>query len=291
LGSVIYRLITSSGMAAAGAVVVVVFSLMAAFPNLLASANPGSDQFGRSLAPSLHHLLGTTAYGQDIWSQLVWGTRESLVIAVLVGLLTTVLSVAVGVSMAYFGGFTERWMALVTDVLLVIPTLPLIIVIVAYVQSASFAVLVAVLTVTGWSWGARQLRPEAMARKNREFLQAAKVRGERGLYIVVVEILPTMTSLIMAIFLGSAAFAILAASGLQYIGLGDPTDQSWGTMLYWASNNSALTSGSPLWEVMPGICIALLGTAFSMLSYAFDEVTNPALRRVRRRRGGGDADS
>jgi peptide/nickel transport system permease protein len=95
----------------------------------------------------------------------------------------------------------------------------------------------------------------------------------------------------MAIFLGSAAFAILAASGLQYIGLGDPNDQSWGTMLYWASNNSALTSGSPLWELMPGICIALLGTAFSMLSYAFDEVTNPALRRVRRRRGGGDADS
>jgi peptide/nickel transport system permease protein len=120
--------------------------------------------------------------------------------------------------------------------------------------------------------------------RSRDFLEAARVRGERRLYIILFEILPTMTSLIVATFLGSALYAVLTAAGLQFVGLGDPNSQSWGTMLYWAENNEALGAGMPLWAIAPGICVALLGAAFALMNYAFDEISNPALRPSRRRK-------
>ena len=134
------------------------------------------------------------------------------------------------------------------------------------------------LGVLGWSYGARQLRSQTLSLRTREFLEAARVRGERRLYVIVWEILPTMTSLILATFLGAALYAVLFAAGLQFIGLGDPNSQSWGTMLYWAENNEALGAGMVYWAIMPGVCIALLGAAFAFLNYAFDEISNPALR-------------
>jgi peptide/nickel transport system permease protein len=120
--------------------------------------------------------------------------------------------------------------------------------------------------------------------RGRDFLEAARVRGERRLYIILVEVIPTMTSLIVASFLTNALYAVLFASSLQYIGLGDPNTVSWGTMLYWAQNNAALQTGQPLWAIAPGACIAALGAAFALLNYAFDEIGNPALRPIRRRR-------
>ncbi len=117
-----------------------------------------------------------------------------------------------------------------------------------------------------------------------EFLEAARARGERSLYIIVFEVLPNMTSLIVAIFFGAALYAVLAAAGLQFIGLGDPNSLSWGTMLYWAQANGALLAGSPVWVLAPGFCIAALGAAFALINYAFDEISNPALRPVRRRK-------
>ena len=119
--------------------------------------------------------------------------------------------------------------------------------------------------------------------KRREFLEAAKARGERRFYIVVFEAIPTMTSLIVASFLTAALYAVLAAAGLQFVGLGNPSSLSWGTMLYWAQNSEALNTGSPLWALMPGVCVALLGAALALLNYAFDELSNPALRPVRKR--------
>jgi peptide/nickel transport system permease protein len=138
--------------------------------------------------------------------------------------------------------------------------------------------------VTSWSYTARQLRSQALSLRRRDFLEAAKVRGERRLYIIVVEVIPTMTSLIVAAFLTNALYAVLFASSLQFIGLGNPNTQSWGTMLYWAQNEAALQTGQAMWAIAPGLCIALLGAAFALLNYAFDEIGNPALRPVRRRR-------
>jgi peptide/nickel transport system permease protein len=266
----------------AGVILLLLFVVLAIFPGQIAPYDPAYIGFPRALPPSAVHWLGTTSQGQDIFSQLIWGARQSLIIAVAAGGLATVISVLVGVSAAYLGGIRDGILSLITDVLLVIPILPLVIVIAAYLRSAGLADIIIVLGALGWSYGARQLRVQALSLRNRDFLTAASVRGERSSYIIVAEILPMMTSLIVATFLGAAVFAVLTAAGLQFVGLGDPSAQSWGTMLYWAQNNEALGAGMPLWAIMPGVCIALLGGAFAFLNYAFDEISNPALRPVRR---------
>jgi peptide/nickel transport system permease protein len=276
------RAVRSNRKATAGAVLLTLFCLVALFPGVIARDDPSATIYPRSLGPSARHLLGTTALGQDIFAQTVWGTRQVLIIAIGVGLLSTVIAMLIGVAAAYLGGLWDGSLNLLTDVLLVIPLFPLLIVIATYVQNAGTMVLVLVLTLTGWSYTARQLRSQALSLRNRDFLEAARVRGERRMYIVLVEIIPTMTSLLVASFLTNALYAVLFGSSLQFIGLGDPNSNSWGTMLYWAENNEALGTGQYLWAVVPGACIALLGAAFALLNYAFDEIGNPALRPVRR---------
>jgi peptide/nickel transport system permease protein len=278
----IWRAVRRNRKATAGAVLLLFFCFLGLFPGLIAGDNPNAEIYGRSMGISSAHPLGTTAYGQDIFAQVVWGTRQVLIIAFGAGLAATAIAAIVGVTAAYVGGATDGVLNLITDVLLVIPLFPLLIVIAAYVQNSGTVVLIAVLTLTGWSYTARQLRSQALSVRHRDFLEAAKVRGERALYVVCVEILPTMTSLLVAAFLTNALYAVLFASSLQFIGLGDPNATSWGTMLYWAENNEALQTGQYMWAVAPGVCIAALGTAFALLNYAFDEIGNPALRPVRK---------
>ncbi len=141
--------------------------------------------------------------------------------------------------------------------------------------------LIGVITLITWSYTARQLRAQALSLRGRDFLEAARVRGERSLYIIVVEIIPTMTSLLVASFLTNALYAVLFSSSLQFIGLGNPNQVSWGTMLYWAENEEAFQTGQALWILIPGLCIVALGAAFALLNYAFDEIGNPALRPVK----------
>lgn len=278
------RALVANRKAMTGLVVLGIFAAIALLAPVIAPYPPQEDLFGQILPPSPQHLLGTTGNGQDIFSQLLWGTRQSLLIAVLAGLAATVISVGIGVSAAYLGGISDHVLNLFTDVFLVIPTLPLMIVIAAYARNGGVLVIITVIVITGWSYGARQLRSQALSLRNREFLEAARVRGERTSYVILAEVLPNMTSLIVANFLGAAVYSVLAAAGLQFLGLGDPNDLSWGTMLFWAENNGALLAGSPLWAIAPGLCIALLGGAFALLNYAFDEISNPALRPVPRLR-------
>lgn len=280
-GNKFWRAVRHNRKATAGVLLLLFFLVLAIFPGEIAPYSGQAEIFRPALGPSAAHWLGTTAYGQDILSQLIWGTRQSLIIAFAVGALATTVSVIVGVSAAYLRGVWDGALSLVTDVLLVIPIFPLIIVIAAYLKSAGTVVMIIVLGALGWSYGARQLRSQALSLRDREFLEAARVRGERRSYVIVVEILPTMTSLIVASFLGTAVYAVLTAAGLQFVGLGDPNLQSWGTMLYWAENNEALGAGMPLWALMPGVCVAGLGAALALLNYAFDEISNPALRPVR----------
>jgi peptide/nickel transport system permease protein len=213
-----------------------------------------------------------------MWSQVIHGARPVLLIAFGVGFGATLLAMLIGVAAAYLGGAWDGGLNLLTDVLLVIPTFPLLIVIGSYLHGASTGVLIAVITLISWSYTARQLRAQALSIRGRDFLEAARVRGERSLYIIVVEIIPTMTSLLVASFLTNALYAVLFSSSLQFIGLGNPDTVSWGTMLYWAENEEAFQTGQALWIIIPGLCIVALGAAFALLNYAFDEIGNPALR-------------
>lgn len=278
-----WRFLTRSKKAAAGSFILFVLLVIAAFPSWFTPDNPANESYTPGVGLSLAHPLGTTSFGQDVFSQLMAGTRQSVMIALVIGLLSTVLSVLIGITAAYVGGVIDDVLSLFTDVVLVIPTFPLIIVITAYLKSQSFWLLVFVLVFTGWSYGARQLRVQALSLRNRDYLLAARARGESMWYVIFVELIPPMTSLIVANFLSAALYAVLAASALQFIGLGNINAESWGTMLYWAQNNEALSSGFPLWALAPGVAIAVLGSALALLNYAFDEVSNPALRPVKAR--------
>jgi peptide/nickel transport system permease protein len=275
------RFLRRDKKAMAGSIILFILLVITAFPKWFTPHDPAAEIYQPGIGLSWQHLLGTTSFGQDVFSQVIAGTRQSVLIALIVGLFCTVLSVVIGISAAYVGGIFDDGLSLFTDVVLVIPTFPLIIVITAYVKNAGFWLMVFVLVFTGWSYGARQLRVQALSLRNRDYLLAAKARGESTWYVIFVELIPPMTSLIVANFLGAALYAVLAASGLQFVGLGNINDQSWGTMLYWAQNNEALATGLPLWALAPGVAIAILGSALALLNYAFDEVANPALRPVR----------
>jgi peptide/nickel transport system permease protein len=284
-GGGLWSAVRGSRKALVGLGILLVFCVLAAVPQLFTSVHdPNALEFAPALGPSHQHLLGTTALGQDIFAQLIYGTRQSLVIALAAGFFATVLSVLVGVSAAYLGGITDEVLSMVTNVFLVIPTFPLIIILATYAGKGTLLVVLVVLVVTGWSYGANQLRAQTLSLRNRDFLESARVRGERRSYIIVFEVLPTMTSLIVANFLGAALYSVLTAAGLQFLGLGDPNSISWGTMLYWAQSQQALQTGIPQWSIAPGLCVALLGVSFALLNYAFDEISNPALRPVRRER-------
>jgi peptide/nickel transport system permease protein len=277
--------VRSNRKAMVGTIIFGVFCVLAAVPGLFTSVrHPNDLTFAPSLSPSSKHWLGTTSLGQDIWAQLVYGTRQSLVIALVAGLFATVLSVLVGVSAGYLGGLADEVLSMITGIFLVIPTFPLIIIFASYAGKGTLLVILVVLVVTGWSYGANQLRAQTLSMRHRDFLESARVRGERRSYIILAEVLPTMTSLIVANFLGAALYSVLTAAGLQFLGLGDPNSISWGTMLYWSQSQQALQTGMPLWSIAPGLCVALLGVSFALINYAFDEISNPALRPARRRR-------
>jgi len=239
------------------------------------------------LGPSLPDFpLGTTQLNYDVLSQLVHATRVTLFSTVLISLLVTAISVLIGVTAAYAGGKTDSGLSLLTDVFLVIPALPLLIVLSTYLAGGGIAAVVFVMTITSWAFGARQLRAQGLSIRSKEFLEAARVRGERRWYVVLVEILPNMLSLIVAAFLGTSVYVVATMAGLQFLGFGNVGDTlTWGTMIYQSQQAMSLESGNLWWLLSPIIAVAFMGTSFALLNYAFDEIANPALRKNRRRRG------
>jgi len=284
-GARLGKAILRNRKATIGLALLLLITFVALFPGLIAPYDPHAAIFDQQIGPSSGHILGTTQVGEDVFSQLIYGTRLTLIITVMVGAITTIVAVLIGVSAAYVGGLTDGGLSLLTDIFLIVPTLPLLIVLSTYLEGSGTVAIIAVLCLTGWAFGARQLRSQALSIRNKDFLEAARVRGERRPYIILVEILPNMLSLVVANFLGSAVYTVATAAGLQFLGLGNSGEITWGTMLHFAQQNGALESGNAFWALAPGAAVALLGTSFALLNYAFDEITNPALRPARRRRG------
>jgi peptide/nickel transport system permease protein len=267
--------------AVAGLVILIGFAAMAIFAPVIAPGDPNELVARRNLAPSMDHWFGTTGSGQDVFDQTVWGARQSLGVGVAVGVLTTALSVLFGMTAGYFGGKIDDFLSLFMNVFLIIPSLPLLIVLVGFLGSGGSLYFILVLAVTGWSWGARVLRSQTLSLRDRDFVSAAEVSGESRFRIITGEIFPNMISLVAANMFGATIYAIGAMAALQFLGLGNPSVVSWGTNLYWAQNNGALLTGA-WWTVVPsGVSIALVAFAFALTNYAVDEVTNPRLRAQR----------
>ena len=231
--------------------------------------------------PSTAHWLGTTQTGQDVFAQVVIGTRVSLAVGLGTGFLATIVSVIIGLTAGYFGGLIDDMLSLLINVFLVIPALPLAIILAAYFPFRGPLPVAIIVTITGWAWGARVLRAQTLSMRRREFVEAARASGETSLRIIFAEILPNVIAIVAAGLVGTVIYAILAEVGLEFLGLGDVTTVSWGTIFYWAQNNEALLLGAWWWFLAPGCCVALLGAGLAFINFGIDELANPRLRRER----------
>lgn len=257
-------------------------ALVAAFV-LLATVGPflvghPTAFVGRPLeAPSWEHWFGTTGQGQDVLAQTVVGARSTLAVGVLVGALVVFLGAVAGAAAAFLGGVADTLLSLIINVSLVMPGLPLMVIIAAWLPPGPVT-MAAVLALTGWPWHARVVRAQVLSIRKRDFVSAAIVTGEPAWRIVVVEILPNLASLLGSSFIGATLYAIGAQVGLEFLGLGDLSAVTWGTNLYWATNDSALLIGA-WWTFVPtGLCVATVGFGLALLGFALDERANPRLK-------------
>ncbi len=262
-----------------GAVVVALFVLVAIFGPLVAPYDPSAQNLTVGAhAPDAAHLLGTTSFGQDVLSQVLVGIRATLVVGVLAGLIATALSVIVGVSAGYLGGWGDEGLSLLSNVFLVLPALPLLVVLLAYLPQNGDTPTILVLGLLGWPWGARVIRAQTLSLRNRDFVAAARETGDAAWRLIFVEIMPNEVSLIAASFVNTVIYAIGTSVALAFLGIADLNQWTLGTMLYWAESQSALQANAWWWFVPPGVLVALLATGLVLLNFGLDELGNPRLR-------------
>jgi peptide/nickel transport system permease protein len=257
--------------------VVGLFVFLAVFGRVIAPHDPDASSLDVLAHPSASHWLGTTEQGSDVFSQLLVGARVSIVVGFAAALISAVLGAAVGLLGGYFGGWTDRILDSFENWFLVIPQIPLMIVL-ARLLSPSLGVLIAVIGLTSWAGTGRIVRAQVLTLRERAFVERARAQGAGDGYIIRTHIMPNTLPLIFANTVLIVAVAILAEAALAFLGLGDPTRISWGTMLQNAFDSGAPSEGAWWYVVPPGLCITLLVLAVSMLGYLFEEYVNPRLR-------------
>src|SRR5690625_4200354 len=235
-------------------------------------ADPLAISSGGMQPPSAEHWLGTTQTGQDVVAQLAWATRGSLTVGLIVATLALLLSAFFGVLGGYLGGWVDELFSLFTNVVLILPGLPLMIVIGSYVQQRGLLLIAFILAITSWAASARVLRSQTLSIRTRDYVHAAKIAGEKPHRIIAVEILPNLLPVMSSGFVFALITAILGEAGLSFIGLGVVGTQTWGSMLFYAQNAQALTLGGWWWFVPPGAMIALLGGGLSLINFSIDAI-------------------
>jgi peptide/nickel transport system permease protein len=272
------RTLWSDGKARAGLIILGLIIAVAVFAPLLAPHSPTATTFTPYLGPRAGNWLGTTGNGQDVFSQLIYGARVSLLVGLGAGALATLVAVTLGLIAGYRPGPVDELLSFVTNLALVIPSLPLMIILAAYLQGRSVWTIVLVVAFTSWATGARVIRSQTTTLRTRAFVTSAVFSGERLGRIVFREILPNMTSLVAASFFAAATAAVLAEASLEFLGLGNPGTVSWGTILYAAQQQNALLTGQWAMVLAPGLAIVLLMVSFTLINFGVDALSNPRLR-------------
>tara|TARA_B100000959_G_C14914619_1_gene596734 strand:- start:255 stop:1178 length:924 start_codon:yes stop_codon:yes gene_type:complete len=238
-------------------------------------------------SPSIEFWFGTNGQGQDVFAQTIHGARKTLFIAVLSAFLVVFTGAIIGGVAGYFGGRSDDFLSLLINIFLLLPGLPLMVILAAWLPPGSLTIII-VLVFTGWAWHARVLRSQVMAFRKQDFVSASRVCGESNFRIITIEILPRMLSLMTSSFIGATIHGIGAQVGLEFLGLGDISQVTWGTNLYWATNDLALLTGS-WWTFVPtGVSIALVSLSLTLINFGIDELSNPRLiseRHLRERIG------
>jgi peptide/nickel transport system permease protein len=270
--------------AATGLVLLGMFVLFAIIGPWIAPYDPSARSSALVQPPSAEHWFGTTHLGQDIYSQVLVGTRGVIFVGFLAGLVATVLSVLIGVTAGYLGGAADESLSALSNVFLVIPALPLIIIVAATIPESGDLMVALVIGLTSWAWGARVLRAQTLSLRRRDYVEAARATGETTWRIVGFEILPNLTAIIASGFVGTVIFAVMSEITLAFIGISSISEWNWGTILFWAQSQQALAQGAWWWFVPAGLAIALLGTALSLINFGIDEFVSPRLRSSGRTR-------
>jgi ABC-type dipeptide/oligopeptide/nickel transport system permease subunit len=274
------RLLLRNPKARAGIVFFGGMILLALLAPLIADRASATDfsLLSARQAPSIHHPFGTTDQGSDVWAQVVWGARRSLLLGAMAGALATTIAAMLGIFAAYMGGLADEVFTLITNVFFVIPVIPLLIDITAFLHTRGMMVMTLCIAGTLWAFEARILRGQALTLKNRDFILAARVAGESTPRIVFGELVPNMISRICAAFVLVFYIAILVDAGLEFLGLGDSSKPSWGVALYWATVNSSVLQGEWWSFLFPGLAIGITVLGLTLLLAGIDEVSNPRLR-------------
>ncbi|WP_067622261.1 ABC transporter permease [Alicyclobacillus acidiphilus] len=273
-----FRIVWSNRKARFGIIVLAIFVFIAIFGPWLAPYSISDTHFPTSMGPSAAHWLGTTQTGQDVLTQLLCGARVSMFVGFLSGAIVIAIALTIGFVAGYFGGWVDDVLSMLMNVMLVLPGLPLMILIASYIPSHGIWEIILVMSLTGWAFGGRTLRAQMLTLSRRDYVIAARFAGESPLRIIFREILPNSLSYIIANFFGAVTGAILAEAGLEFLGLGNPSITSWGTMIYWAQNGDALLEGQWAWVLAPGLCIALVASSLTFINFGIDAVANPRLQ-------------
>lgn len=275
-----------SGKIRLGLVMALVFTVLAIIGPWLAPFDPNaslSKTTGVPQPPSAHHWLGTTQVQQDVLSQLLTGGRSTILVALISGVVATALAVLFGVTAGYYGGRLDDLLSMLANIFLVLPALPLLIVIFGFLSKSADPndlLIGLVISITGWAFGARVLRAQTLSMRNRDYVESARIIGERGWRIMLREILPNLTPIVAASFLFTVIYGVGTYTALSFLGVISVAHWSWGTMLYWAQSAQAAQQVHPQWWwfLPPGLAVGLFGTSLALLNFGIDEFINPRLR-------------
>lgn len=265
------RAFVPSRRAAVGLIIIAVFVLVAIFGRLI-SPYPANKAFDSWLTPSWGHPLGTDDYGQDVLSQLIIGTRVSVSVGVLSGLLGSAVGTIVGLLSGYFQGIVGEVLMRIVDLLLVLPSLALIIVIAAFVPSMSNGIEIVIIAGLSWLWIARSVRGQVLTEKARTYIDVARVTGLGHTEIMTREILLTIFPVVFANSVMVTTSSILTQAGLSFLGIGNPNSVSWGSMLALAFSTGAILHQAWWCVVTPGLCITILCYGFVLYGNSLIQV-------------------
>lgn len=281
-GMEITRQVMKNKMGAIGIVILIFFGLLAILgptfaPYKIDATSEGP--FPRLEKPSSDHLMGTSSLGFDIFSELLYGARISIVVGVFSAIIASVLGATIGLYSGFVGGWKDEVIMRINDVILSIPWLVLMILVAAMLGEISLTAIILIIGLTGWSGTARLVRAQVMSLRERMYIERARAIGSGDMHIISRHILPNAFPLVFANTILTVAVSILSEATLSFLKMRPMGTVTWGTMLSYASEASAFQAGLHWWIVAPGLCIVFLVLGFTLLGHALDEVTNPRLRR------------
>jgi peptide/nickel transport system permease protein len=252
-----------------GLILVSFFVLIAIFADLIAPHSPW-ERFEPYKKPSIKHWLGTNDIGNDILSELIYGSRASLIVGVGASAIATLLGLLIGLISGYFKGFADELLMGITDIFLMIPRIPLLIILAAFLKS-SFWIIMLALGLLWWTSTARVVRSRTIQIREMDFVTSSKCLGFKNRHIILSDILPNIFPVALPKFMLTVATAMISEASLSFLGLGDPSMKSWGLMINFAFIKGGLINEMWWWYLPPGICIVLFVFSIVLLGFSFEE--------------------